>query len=43
MFNLDHITNEHNEKQKMAIYSIQNPYRMLIIGVSGSAKNKCIS
>ena len=39
MFNLDHITNEHNEEHNLKWpYIPGHPYRMLIIGGSGSGK-----
>ena len=42
MFNLYNTTNGNNEKQKkLAVYSI-SPYRMLIIGSSGSRKTNAL-
>ena len=39
MFNLDAITNENNkDHNKKWLYIQDHPYRMLIIGVSGSKK-----
>ena len=39
MFNLDDITNEHNEEHNLKCqYIPDHPYRMLIIGGSGSRK-----
>ena len=41
MFNLDDITNENNAKHnKKWPYIPDHPYRMLIIGNSGSGKNE---
>ena len=43
MFNLDDITNENNEDHILKWpYIPDHTYRMLIIGGSGSGKNKCI-
>ena len=43
MFNLDDITNENNEDHILKwLYIPDHTYRMLIIGGSGSGKNKCI-
>ena len=42
MFNLYNTTNGNNEKQKkLAVYS-RSPYRMLIIGSSGSRKTNAL-
>ena len=45
MFNIDDITNaKHNAKHnKQWSYIPDYPYRMLMIGGSGSGKNKCIA
>ena len=44
MFNLDDITNENNkEHNKQWPYIPDHPYKILIIGGSGSGKNKCIA
>ena len=40
MFNLDGITNEDNKEHKKWPYIPDHPYRILIIGGSGSGKTK---
>ena len=43
MFNLDDITNENNKEQNKKWYFIpDHPYRMLIIGGSGSGKTNAL-
>ena len=43
MFNLDNITNENNKDQNNEwVYIPGHPYRMSIIGGSGSRKSKSI-
>ena len=43
MFNLDYITNENNkDHNKKWPYIPDHPYRMLIIGGSGSAKTNIL-
>ena len=43
MINLDSITNENNkEHNEKWAYIPDHPYRIMIIGGSGSEKNKCI-
>ena len=43
MFNLDNITNENNEdNNKKRPYIEDHPYRMLIIGGSGSEKTNAL-
>ena len=44
MFNLDDITNESNKDHNSKWpYIPHHPYKILIIGNSGSGKNKCIA
>ena len=42
MFNLDDITNENKEHKKIWPYIPDHPYRILIIGGSGSAKTNIL-
>ena len=43
MFNLDDIANEHNKEQNLKWqYTLDHPYRMLIIGGSGSGKRNTL-
>ena len=43
MFNLDDITNEHNQEHKLKwSYIPDHPYRMLIIGCSRSGKTNAL-
>ena len=42
MINLDSITNENNEKHKKWPYIPDHPYRILIIGCSGSGKTNAL-
>ena len=44
MINLDSIVNDKNQKHKEDWpYILNHPYRILIIGVSGSGKNKHVA
>ena len=43
MFNLDDIANEHNKEHNLKWqYILDHPYRMLIIGGSGSGKRNTL-
>ena len=43
MFNLNAITNENNVNIIKWLFNPDKPYRILLIGGSGSGKTKCIT